>query len=183
MKRAIHALRNFVRRLRDDCGAATVEFALVTGTLVSLMLNGIEIGRYYFIRMEVQNATQMAVQAVWKICDTASENPVTVRCSGRTSAITRGLQSTTLGNNVTLATGYPTEAYYCTSTSTGALQNVGAVTSARPADCTAAGSSTDIPGNYLIVRGEYTYAPLFRGITIGTSLPTNIQATSTMRMR
>jgi len=181
--RLFSIIRSCLRCLRDESGAAAVEFALVAGTLVSLMLNGIEIGRYYFIRMEVQNATQMAVQSVWKICDTAAENPVTVRCSGRTSAITRGLQSTTLGSNVTLATGYPTEAYYCTSTSTGALQNVGAVTSARPADCTAAGSSTDIPGNYLIVRGEYAYSPLFRGITIGTSLPTNIQATSTMRMR
>ena len=181
--KVIQSLRHFLRCLRDESGAAAVEVALVSGTLISLMLNGIEIGRYYFIKMEVQSATQMAVQSVWKICDTSSENPVTVRCSGRTSAITRGLGSTTLGSNVTLATGYPTEAYYCTSTTTGLLQSVGAVTSARPADCSAAGSSTDIPGNYLIVRGEYTYAPIFRGITIGSSLPTNIQATSTMRMR
>jgi Flp pilus assembly protein TadG len=181
--RLFHTLRNGLRCLRDESGAAAVEFALVAGTLVSLMLNGIEIGRYYFIQMEVQNATQMAVQAVWKICDTAAENPVTLRCSGRTSAITRGLGSTSLGANVTLATGYPTEAYYCTSSTTGQLQNVGAVSNAKPTDCSAAGTSTDRPGNYLIVRGEFTYTPLFRAITIGSSLPTTIQATSTMRMR
>lgn len=180
--RLLRSLANCLRCLRDQSGAAAVEFALVTGTLTTLLLNGLEIGRYYFIRMEVQNATQMAVQSVWKICDTASENPVTIRCSGRISAMSRGLQSTTLGDDVTLATGFPTEAYYCTSTTTGQLQLVGAVTDQRPADCSAAGSSADRPGNYLIVRGVYTYTPLFRGITIGSTLPGTIQATSTMRM-
>lgn len=181
--RPARALLSTLRRLRDESGAASVEFALVMGTLTTLMLNGLEVGRFYFIKMEVENAAQMAAQSVWKICDTPSENPVTIRCSGRTNAITRGLQSTTLGNNVTLATGYPTEAYYCVSTSTGALTNVGAVTSSRPADCSAAGSSANIPGNYIAVRAEYTYAPMFRGLTVGSSLPTNIRSTTTMRIR
>lgn len=181
--RPARALLDTLRRLRDKSGSATVEFALVMGTLTTLMLNGLEVGRFYFIKMEVGNAAQMAAQSVWNICDSPSENPVTVRCTGRTNAITRGLQSTTLGSNVTLVTGYPTEAYYCVSTTTGALTVVGPVTSSRPADCSAAGSATDIPGNYIVLRAEYTYAPMFRGLTIGSSLPTNIQSTTTMRIR
>lgn len=180
--RNLRSLKATARCLRDKSGAAAVEFALIAGTLTTLLLNGLEIGRFYFIQMEVENAAQMAVQSIWKTCDTPSENPVTVRCSGRTNAINRGLQSTSLGSTVTLATGFPTEAYYCANTTTGALTNVGAVTSPRPADCSAAGSATDIPGNYVIVQAQYTYAPIFRGLTIGSRLPTTIQSTSTMRI-
>ena len=160
-----------------------MELALVAGTLSTVMLNGVEIARFYFAKMEVQNATQMAAQNVWKTCDTPSKAPVTSNCSARTSAITTGLQSTSLGSAVSLASGYPTEGYYCAKTSDGSLTNVGAVTSQKPATCSPNGSGADSPGDYIVIQAQYTYAPLFRGITIGSLLPTTIASTTTMRIQ
>jgi Flp pilus assembly protein TadG len=176
-------LMNRMRRLRDETGAATVEFALSTGVLLTVMLNGVEIARYFYIKMQLQHAVQMAGQAVWKTCDTAAKVPVTINCSGRTAAITTALQSTSLGTSVTLSSGFPTEAYYCTATSGGALTSVGAVTSAKPINCSPTGSASAIPGDYVLIQADYTYAPIFRGITIGSQMPTAMQASVTMRVR
>jgi Flp pilus assembly protein TadG len=171
------------RRLRDETGAATVEFALSTGVLLTVMLNGVEIARYFYIKMQLQHATQMAGQAVWKTCDTAAKVPVTINCSGRTSAITTALQSTSLGTGVTLSSGFPTEAYYCTATSGGALTSVGPVTSAKPINCSPTGSASAVPGTYVLIQAQYTYSPIFSGITIGSQLPSAMQASVTMRVR
>ena len=171
------------RLLRDKTGAAAVELALVMGTLTTVMLNGVEIARYYYAQMQVQNATQMAGQAVWKTCDSASKAPATVRCPGRTAAMTNALQSTSLGSTVAMSTGFPTEAYYCAATADGSLINVGAVTSPKPTTCSPNGSAADTPGDYMVIQAEYTYSPIFRGVTIGSLLPTAMTATIRMRIR
>ena len=160
-----------------------MELALVAGTLSTLMLNGVEIGRFYFAKMELQNATQMAAQNVWKTCDTTAKSPATVNCSARNAAIRRGLESTSLGSNVSIVAGYPTEAYYCASTTNGTLVNVGAVTSAKPSTCSPNGSGSDTPGDYIVIQAQYTYTPIFRSITIGSLLPTTITSTTTMRIQ
>lgn len=176
--------QKMLRRLRrDQRGAAAVELALVAGTLASVMMNGIEISRWYFNQMELQNATQMAAQAVWKACDSPAKLPVTVNCSARTGAINNALQSTSLGTRVTLTTGFPTEAYYCVATSDGSLTSVGAVSSAKPANCSPTGPSSDTPGDYIVIRAQYTYSPIFYGITIGSMLPTTVTAQTMMRVR
>ena len=175
--------------LRDQSGVAALELALVAATLSTVMLNGIEIARFYFAKMEVQSAAQMAAQNVWKTCDTPAKAPVTRNCSARTAAITTGLQSTSLGSSVTLTTNYPTEAYYCAATSDGSLINVGPVTDSngnaatKPSTCSPNGSGSDTPGDYIVIRGQYTYAPLFRSITIGSLLPTTITSETTMRIQ
>jgi Flp pilus assembly protein TadG len=171
------------RCLRDQTGSAAIEVALVVSTLSMIMLNGVEISRWYFARMQVQNATQMAAQAIWKTCDTSAKLPVTTNCSGRTIAITNALQSTSLGSGVALSTGYPTEAYYCVATSGGALTSVGAVSSTRPNSCSPTGPSSEKPADYVIVQAQYTFTPLFNGITIGSLMPTTVQASTTMRVQ
>ena len=169
--------------LRDQSGSAAVELALVAGTLASVMMNGIEISRWYFSQMELQNATQMAAQAVWKACDSPAKLPVTINCSARTAAMNNALQSTSLGTRVTLSSGYPTEAYYCVATSGGALTNVGSVSNAKPVNCSPTGSTSDTPGDYIVLRAQYTYSPIFYGITIGSLLPTEVTAQTMMRVR
>jgi len=176
-------LKTLFRLLRDQSGLAAMELALVAGTLSTVMLNGVEIARFYFAKMEVQNATQMAAQAVWKNCDTPAKSPVTINCSARTTAMTNGLQSTSLGSNVTLSSGYPTEAYYCAATADGSLINVGSVSSPKPTTCSPNGSGADTPGDYIVIQARYTYAPIFTGITIGSLLPTTITASTKMRIQ
>src|SRR5690242_21128832 len=108
----------------DQQGASAIEFAIFAGILCFGLLNTADISIYIYKRMQVENATEMSVQAAWKACDPSnSQLPATVNCSGLTTAITQAAQSTTLGNNVTIQTGSPTEAYYCLNSS-GALQNV-----------------------------------------------------------
>jgi Flp pilus assembly protein TadG len=176
-------LKALGRLLRDESGLAAIEMALVLGTLSTVMLNGVEIARYYFAQMELQNATQMAGQAVWKVCDLAAETPVTTRCSARTVAITRALGSTSLGANVTLSSGFPTEAYYCAATADGSLTSVGPVTSPKPTTCYPTGSASDTPGDYIVIQAQYTYTPIFNNITIGSLLPTTLTSTTRMRVR
>ncbi len=175
--------RNALRRLpRDEAGSGAVEFALVMTVLSALMLNGIELARFAYAKMQLQNATQMAAQAVWKTCDTAAELPVTINCAGRTTAITNALQSTSLGAHVTLSSGFPTEAYYCAATIGGALTSVGPVTSAKPANCSPTGNAADTPGNYVVVQAQYTYRPLYRGVSVGSLMRSTLTASTTMRI-
>ena len=97
--------------------------------------------------------------------------------------MSNALQSTSLGTNVAMASGFPTEAYYCAATSDGSLINVGPVTSPKPTTCSPNGSASDTPGDYMVIQAEYTYTPLFRGVTIGSLLPTSMTATTRMRIR
>ena len=170
------------RRLREStAGTATIELALVASTLLLVTLNGVEIARFYFAKMELQNAVQMASQTVWKLCDTTAKLPTSTNCSGRSSKITNALQSTSLGSAVTLSSGYPTEGYFCINSATTALQSAG---STKPADCSAfGGTSAQSAGYYLTMRAQYTYTPIFSGITVGGSLPTTVTATTVTRLQ
>lgn len=155
-----------------------MELALILGVSTALMLNGVEASRYYYAQMELENAAQMAAQNVFRVCDTAAKLPATIKCTERTNAINTALQSTSLGSAVTLSSGYPTEAYYCVSTA-GVLTQVAAVTATKPTDCSSVGSASDTPGLYLTIQAQYTFTPIFDGITIGSALPATVQ-TSTM---
>jgi Flp pilus assembly protein TadG len=166
----------------DQRGASAIEFALFAGILCFGLLNTADISIYIYKRMQVENATEMSVQAAWKACDPSnSQLPATVNCSGLTTAITQAAQSTTLGNNVTIQTGSPTEAYYCLNSS-GALQNVGAVSSPPPADCTVTGLPSQQPADYIQITTTYSYAPLFPGVTVASAFTTPIVRTGTMRL-
>ncbi len=165
---------------KDSRGVAAVEFALIASAVGITVLNVADVAMFLFDQLEVENATQMGVQAAYAACP-FDDLPATVNCSGLSTAITAAVQSTSLGSSATVVTGYPSEAYYCVNTS-GALTSVGAVTSAKPSDCTSAGSSSTKPGDYLLVQVTYTYAPLFTGATVAALLPTTITNTAWVRL-
>jgi Flp pilus assembly protein TadG len=177
----IEQIRKLSSLRRDARGTAAIEFA-GAGLLLALgLLNAVDFGYYMYQRMEVENAAQVGAQAAWKICSQMSMLPATQNCSGLNTAITTAVRSTTLGSSVNLASGYPTEGYYCANASN-QMQLVGSVTSSEPTDCSAAGNANTSPGDYLQIRVTFAYAPMF-GITVmGLSGITSISTTSWMRL-
>lgn len=169
------------RIAQDRRGAAAIELALILGIATTLMLNGVEVARYYFTRMEVENAAQMAAQAVFKACEKQTELPATRNCSDRTGAISRGLASTSLGTGVSLSSSSPSEAYYCVNMA-GVLTKVAEAHQSPPANCASAGRASDKPGLYFGIGAQYTFTPIFNGISIGNALPATIHASSLTRL-
>lgn len=166
----------------DQRGASALEFAIFVGILAFGLLNTADISIYIYKRMQVENATEMAVQAAWKTCDpNQNQLPATTSCPGLTTAITNAVQSTTLGTQVSVQAGSPTEAYYCLNSS-GALQNVGAVTSPPPADCSVTGNASQQPADYIQITTTFSYAPLFNGVTVASAFTTPIVRTGMMRL-
>jgi len=168
--------------LVDDVrGGASIEFAFCLSIMTFAMLAGVDAADFYVHRLQVDNATQMAAQAAWQNCDT-TKLPATTNCTGFSAAVTASLQSTSLGKGITLQTGYPAEGYYCVNTS-GALQKVGDVTSAPPSDCGSVGQASDQPGDYVQIRTQYTYAPIFNVLNFSSLIPTSIQSSSLVRLK
>ena len=165
----------------DTRGAAAVEFALCSMMLVVGLMNAVDVGYYGYTRMQVESAAQVGAQMAWKTCSSNSMLPATQNCSGLTTAITAAVQSTSLGTAVTLASGYPTEGYYCANSSN-QLVSVGSLSS-RPANCSSQSQSGTTPGDYIQVQVTYQYKSMFPGITIINSVaPTTISKTTWMRL-
>lgn len=179
ISRVSSALRSLRRRAGDERGVAAVEFALIAGVIAVAMLNTVDVARYYYERMQVENATQMAVQAAWNACET-DDLPATTNCSGLTSAVNAAVQGTSLGSAVQLKSGSPAEGYYCLNGSN-KLQYVSNVSS-KPADCSAVGKAAEQPGDYITVQTTYSFDPIFGGASIGSLLPSPITAAATMRL-
>ena len=166
----------------DQGGAAAVEFALFGSLLVLGLLNTVDVSIYLYRSMELDNATQMGVQTVWKTCDPSKGYlPATTSCPGLTSAITTAIHGTSLGTQVSLQSGSPAENYYCLDSS-GSLQSVGAVTSAPPSNCSSVGMANLQPSDYIKITTQFSYAPLFPGITVARLFPTTITKTAMMRL-
>lgn len=163
----------------DAKGMIAVDFAITGTILVYGLLNAADLGYYIYRRMEVENAADVGAQTASKTCDQNSL-PATTNCSGLDAAITSAIQNTSLGKLVTLASGYPTEGYYCTNASN-ALQFVSNVSS-KPSNCSAAGNASASPGDYLQVQVTMTYQPLFGVSVMGALGWTSISMTSWMRM-
>lgn len=171
------------RLLHDKGGLATIEFALAGTALTVGLLNGLEVARWSLQKMEVANAVNSATLAVWNACDTKML-PAKTKCPGLTSAINTGLQTTSLGNSVTLASGYPTEGYYCVNTSGALVQAAAHDATTVPTDCSAYGDSTHAPGDYVVIQATYTYTPLVgSGLTVGSALPATFTSTGYIRLK
>ena len=181
--RSRFGLRGFWRRYqRDTSGAAAAEFALWVTVLTVPVYNVVDISFYTYQHMQVENAAQVAAQAVWQLCNTSAKLPATRNCANLTSALTSAAQSTSLGTGVTLPTGSPTEGYYCVNGSN-ALVLVGAVTAAAPSSCSAfVAGNTSAPGDYAQVQVSYTYTPAFPGVSVVSLLATPIVKTAWMRL-
>ena len=167
------------RLARDQKGLAAIEFALIGSTLIYGLFNAVDLGRYFYDQMEVQNAAQMGAQAIWKNC--APPNlPASTTCTNWSTYATTAVHSTSLGASVSVASGYPAENWWCVN-STGALVNVAAI-GAKPADCSSVGNAGVAPVDYVQVRATYTYTQMFPVLSVAGTLPTPITSTTLMRL-
>lgn len=146
------------RGLAENSGTAAIEFALVSLILVTLLLNVVDFGFLIWDKMEVDNAAEMGAQAAYNTCSTGII-PATTNCATLNTVVTTAIQSTSLSNAVSLASGYPSENYYCLSGTS--LQNVGNYSS-PPSDCSATGNPGAKPGDYITVQVTYSYTPYSR---------------------
>lgn len=167
------------RLVRNTQGVAGIEFALIAGMLSLVLMNVADIAIFEYQRMEVENAADLGAMTVLKTCDT-SHVPATTLCSGLNTAITKAVQSTSLGNKVSLKGGAPTEGYYCVN-SANILQYVSDV-STKPSTCAAAGMSSLSPGDYIKVQVVFTYVPMFGALSAASLLPTSISKTALLRI-
>jgi Flp pilus assembly protein TadG len=175
----VTGLRRHMRRFGgDQRGVAAVEMSLITGIFAVALFNAIEVGRYAYILMEAEQATQAGAEAAYVACD-AQHVPATVNCNGLNAAVTAAIHGTSLGTNVSL-NGSIAEGYYCLD-SHNALVFASDLNS-KPSDCSAQGQATLQPALYLQVSTTYTYAPIFSGFTIGGAFPTGVTRTAWMRM-
>ncbi|MBV9016369.1 MAG: pilus assembly protein [Alphaproteobacteria bacterium] len=160
-------IARLLRLGQSDRGAAAVEFALVTTILVPLLLNMIDFSILIWSKMAVENAAQMGAQAAFHTC-ASGPLPATTNCANFSSAITTAIHSTSLGSNVSQASGSPNENYGCTSGTT--IVSVGSYSSPpSPYDCSTVGNSGITPGDYVTVGVTYSYTPLFSGISLVSS--------------
>lgn len=175
-KRTRTALRTF---RKDSRGIAGIEFAVIGGFLCVAIVNVSDISIYLYKRMQVENAALVGTMSALKACD-PSHLPATVNCPGLTAAVTAAIQSTSLGNAVTLSGGVVTEGYYCVNSSN-ALQYMSNVSS-KPANCSAAGMVALQPADYVLVAVTYSYSPVFSGLSVAGMFATPITKTAMVRM-
>ena len=164
----------------DQRGVAAIEFGFFAIFLSLALANVTDVSIYIYQRMQAENATEIAAQAAWKACD-LPQLPATINCPGLTTAMQNALKSTSLGTRVSLMAGSPSEGYYCVN-SLNALQFVSDVTVAKPADCTAAGTPSLQPGDYIQVQTTFTFVPLFPGLSVAGTFTTPINRTAIMRL-
>jgi len=150
-----------------NAGNALIEFALVSPILVTLLVNLFDFSSLIWATMQTDYAAQMGAQAALKTC-AGGTLPAISNCTGLSTAINTAIHGTSLGSAVSLASGYPTETYYCVSGTS--LQSVGSYSSPpSPFDCSAAGNSGVIPGDYVVVQVNYSYNPTFSGLSLASS--------------
>jgi Flp pilus assembly protein TadG len=163
---------------RDRRGVAAVESALITSVFTVALFNAIDVGRYAYVLMETEQATQAGAQAAFVTCD-ASHVPATTSCPDLSSAVTAAIHGTSLGTAVSLK-GAVGEGYYCLNAA-GSLVRASDVSS-KPSDCSAYGSSAIAPVLYLQVNTTYAYQPMFGSFSIAKNFPTPVTKTAWMRM-
>jgi Flp pilus assembly protein TadG len=149
-------------------GNVLIEFAFVAPIFVVLIVNILDFSTLIWDQMEVDYSSQMGAQAAYKTCSTGPlPAESTSNCPNLSTQVTTAIQSTSLGTAVTLATGSPSEIYYCVSGTT--LQSVATYPSSPPTDCTAYGNAGVTPGDYLEVDVTYSYSPSFAGLSLASA--------------
>lgn len=164
----------------DQRGVAAIEFGLFSVLLFASLANVTDVSIYIYQRMQVETATEVAAQAALKTCGSSSTLPATTNCANLLSAVQTAMQSTSLGTQVTLQNGSPSEGYYCVNSS-GALQLVSNVSS-KPADCSAAGTPSLKPGDYITIQTTFTYQPIFARLSVAAAFPSPITRSATLRL-
>jgi hypothetical protein len=162
-------IRISVRLLASDAGTALIELAFVAPILALLLLNLFDFSTLVWDMMETDYSAQVGAQAAFKTCAGGPLPAMTAgNCPNLTTAITAAIQSTSLGTNVSVSSGYPAENYYCTSGTT--LESVGTYSSPpSPFDCSSVGNPGVTPGDYIQVQVTYSYSPTFAGLSLASS--------------
>lgn len=163
---------------RDQRGLAAIEMAFVASAFAAALLNAVDVGRYAYVLMEAEQATQAGAQAAYVTCD-STHIPATQNCPGLNTAVTAAVQNTSLGSAVAL-NGAIGEGYYCVNSS-GVLTYASDVNS-KPADCSAYGVASGQPALYLQVHTTYHYTPIFGSFSIAGTFPATVTKTAWMRM-
>lgn len=161
---------------RDEQGAVAIEFAVIGATLILLLLNGVDLGHYLYLRSQVENAAQASAHATWKTCD-PTKLPVSSKCPEWEAAATAAALSTSLEEASVTLQKPPVEGLFCPDAG-GTLHAV-SDPKTPPAECL----TGIVPGYYVQTRITYTYEPLFGDVTVVGLLETSIAKTSHMRMQ
>jgi Flp pilus assembly protein TadG len=164
---------------KDIRGSAATEFAFIVGFMAIGMMNVADIASFMFDKLQVNNATQMAAQAVWTACD-LNHLPAATKCPAMTTVATAAVQSTSLGSSVAFQTGYPLDAYYCPDSS-GTLQYVSDYAN-PPSNCSVTGNAGITPGEFVNIQTTYTYTPIISGLSASALLPATITSSSWARL-
>ena len=151
---------------KETDGNVIIEFAFIAPVLVVLVVNILDFSSLIWDKMEVDYSAQMGAQAAYKTCSTGTL-PASSNCASLNTVVTTAIQSTSLGTRVTLATGSPSETYYCASGTT--LESVAVYPSSPPANCSTYGSPTVAPGDYIEVDVTYSYAPTLAGMSLAST--------------
>ena len=159
------------RFAENERGAAAVELAIIAPLLVILLLNTVDFSRMIWDYMETIYSSRMGAWAAYQTC-AGGMLPATTNCSGLDAVVTTGIQGTSLGTGVTLASGSPSEGYYCLSGTT--LQWVGDYNSRpNPFNCSSIGEPNVTPGDYIHVGVNYSYTPVFPGLSLLSAFTMN----------
>jgi Flp pilus assembly protein TadG len=160
---------------RNQRGSIAVETALIASTLVYLLLNGVDLGRYLYLRAQVENATQAGAHAVWKTCD-PTKIPIEIKCNPDAKTAVINVASSFVSNveedNVNL-----TDGYFCSDAS-GTLHAV-----SNPLSLPSACQMGITAGYYVQTRITYPYSPLFSNLTVAAMFASSISTTSHMRLQ
>jgi Flp pilus assembly protein TadG len=142
-----------------------IEFAFVAPILVVLIMNILDFSSLIWDQMEVDYSAQMGAQAAYKTCSTGTlPAKNSTNCPNLIAAVTTATQSTSLATAVALATGSPSETYYCVSGTT--LAQVATYPTPPPANCSGSASA---PGDYIEVDVTYSYSPTFAGLSLASA--------------
>lgn len=174
-------MHNLLNRFkRDERGVAAIEMAGVGAFFIIGLISVTDVGRYAYQTSEVNAAAQAGAEAALVACDVA-HTPATLNCSGLTDAVTMAIQSTGLGDNVTID-GKITEGYYCLDV--GKNLKLAGPANNKPADCSgvAQAAAGATPTLYLQAPVTYTFQPLFPGLTLAQAFAPAIKRTAWMRM-
>lgn len=175
----LNVLRRLVRTLAlfqgHAVGASAVELALLAPVLVIMTLNVVDVGMLVVRQMQVDNAAEMAAQAVYTECNSVSA-PASTNCPGYAAAISAAVNSTTLGAAITATNAEQ----HCCKNSSGNFQCQ--VYNGATTTCTFAGDGTTAPGYYVEVSASYTYTPMFGSVSVLASTKP-ISSKAAMRLK
>ena len=180
---------------RDTRGMAAAEFALWISVLSVPILSVVDVGIYAFQNMELNNAAQAAAQTAWAMCSPSGLVPAATKCTSLPAAMATIAHTTGLGASAVIQAG--SEGNYCLTTAetlqlvgtAGVIPTSGSGTapSAPVSNCSTQGASftgnTNPSGDYVQITVNYTYKPVFGGLSVLGLLPATMSRTAWMRLQ